>query len=119
MTDLKAVIDQANRVFEGFFNSGDIASLAKLYTEDGALYPPNTQGAAFHGHEQIAAFWTKAREAGTTQLNLTTGRVTPVTDDVLIEESSWKSNQAGGNYMIVWKKGADGKWYLWKDLFNV
>jgi hypothetical protein len=58
MTDLKAVIDQANRVFEGFFNSGDIASLAKLYTEDGALYPPNTQGVAFHGHEQIAAFWT-------------------------------------------------------------
>lgn len=65
-----------------------------------------------------AVLLIEARESGATSLALTTGKVTPVTDDVLVEESSWKSNQAGGNYLIVWKK-VDGKWYLWKDLFNV
>ncbi len=58
MTELKSIIDQNNRVFEGFFNANDMPSLAKLYTTDGSLYPPNAQGQAFHGHEAIAAFWT-------------------------------------------------------------
>lgn len=86
MTDLKAVIDLANRVFEGFFKAGDMTSLAKLYTEDGALYPPNAQGAAFHGHEQIAAFWTSKLHAS---VNFLTSTLNPTLQ--------WETNETNLN----------------------
>jgi len=97
-----------------------------LYTPDGFLSPPGTNGATFTGREQITTFWKGAHGAGLAPLKLTVNDVTlhtyntygsNQTGDVMVEVSKYQHAKGSGNYIVIWKK-LEGKWYLWKDLFN-
>ncbi|CAF1443896.1 unnamed protein product [Rotaria magnacalcarata] len=111
-------IDAANRLFEQLFNAGKTDEVAKLYTLEGKLLPPDKN--IYQGHEAIQKFWQGGRDAGISNLKLTTGTVVEAGPDRLIETSSYQHSLDRGNYQVIWKRVAEGKndWQLEIDIFN-
>ena len=117
----KAEIDAVNAKWMDFFNKGDFASLAQLYTEDAVALPPGVS--IVKGRTAIAAMWKsmaeqvsapkldgprrqddrpfRAREIGTFSL----------------KTKAPEPQDLNGKYVVVWEKiGAD--WKLATDIWN-
>jgi uncharacterized protein (TIGR02246 family) len=117
----KAEIEAVNAKWIEFFNEGDFAGVASLYTEDASVFPPGS--AIVKGRAAIELLWkdmaerisdlkvatldvralgpSAAREIGT--LSLKTKGPTP--------------QEVTGKYVVIWEKaGAD--WKLAVDIWN-
>jgi ketosteroid isomerase-like protein len=68
--DVSSEIQSLNEEFRAAFKSGDPAAVAARYTEDGKLYPPNSE--MMEGQAAITAYWQGAMDAGLTDADLTT-----------------------------------------------
>jgi uncharacterized protein (TIGR02246 family) len=116
----KAEIEAVNAKWIGFFNKGDFAGVASLYTEDASAFPPGS--AMVKGRAAIELMWkgmaeqvgdpkfvtldvkalgaSAAREIGTFSL-----------------ETKGSPKEVSGKYVVVWEKvGTD--WKLAVDIWN-
>ena len=117
--DMKAEIEAVGAKWEAAFNSGDAAALAALYTEDGALLPPN--GEAVMGTAAIEAFWAAGMATGVT-FELKTKEVSGG-GDMLVEVGAYSGTAADGSHadhgkFIVVYKNVGGEWMLHRDIWN-
>lgn len=117
-------IEAALVTFAAAFNRGDDAGVAAHYAEDGAILPPDS--ARVDGRANIQAFWKGAINAGLTDLTLKAVEVGG-SGDIAFEvgEVSYSApdktgarSTATGKYIVVWKKGTDGVWRLYRDIWN-
>jgi len=118
--NLSDEISEANNEFMEAFNTGDMNAVAQHYTEEGKLFPANSEIIA--GRQNIEAFWSGATEMGVKKVKLETtiaegfgntaieeGKYTLYTDgDVIID---------AGKYIVTWKK-VDGKWLMDRDIWT-
>jgi uncharacterized protein (TIGR02246 family) len=117
----RAEIEAANTKWIEFFNKGDFAGIASLYTDDATALPPGSP--MVKGNTAIGAMWkafgeqvadpklatldvkalgsTAAREIGT--FSLTTKGPSP--------------KEVMGKYVVVWEK-AGSDWKLATDIWN-
>jgi len=117
----KAAIERVNGQWIEFFNKGDFAGVASLYTDDAAAFPPGS--GMVKGKAAIGAMWkglaqqvsdpklitlevkrlgpSAAREIGT--FSLKTRDPTP--------------KEITGKYVVVWEK-VRGQWKLAADIWN-
>ena len=121
---VKDDIVAANAGFAADFNSGNADGVAARYTEDGAVLPPDAPRT--DGRSAIAAFWKGAIDAGLNNITLTTVEV-EASGDVAYEvggfsldapDKSGAVTTLKGKYLVVWKKGSDGAWRLYRDIWN-
>jgi ketosteroid isomerase-like protein len=119
-TDVSNEIREANKSFMEAFNNGDAEAVALHYTEEGSLYPPNSD--VVTGHESIATFWGGAMSMGIEEVILETNTAEGY-GNFAMEEGSYKLFAPGavlvdhGKYFVTWEKQADG-WKLVKDIWN-
>ena len=119
-TDVTSEIKEANKSFMEAFNNGDAEAVASHYTEDGSLYPPNSD--VLTGHETIEAFWGGALSMGVEKVLLETITAEGY-GNFAIEEGSYKLFAPGdvlidqGKYFVTWEKQAN-EWKLVKDIWN-
>jgi len=85
------------------------------YTNDARVFATDKQ--TYEGLTQIEKYYTNARAAGNAKVELRTGQVIQCGQDHLVEISSYKLNNDGGNYVVVWKKEG-GQWKKFLDIFN-
>lgn len=118
--DILNTIAAANDKFMENFKSGDAASLAALYTEDGQVLPPNSDFVT--GHEAIQAFWQALMDMGIREAKLEILEVeshgdtaTEVSKFTLLGEGKQMLNE--GKYIVVWKQD-QGQWKMHRDIFN-
>ena len=118
--NLSDEISEANNEFIEAFNTGDMNAVAQHYTEDGKLFPANSEIIA--DRQNIEAFWSGATEMGVKKVKLETtiaegfgntaieeGKYTLYTDgDVIID---------AGKYIVTWEK-VDGKWLMDRDIWT-
>jgi uncharacterized protein (TIGR02246 family) len=117
----KAEIEAANGKWIEFFNKGDFAGVASLYTEDAAAFPPGS--AMVKGRAAIAAMWKSIAEQ-LTDPQLTTLEVKSLGPAAAREIGTFSLKTKGptpkevsGKYVVVWEKvGAD--WKLAADIWN-
>jgi uncharacterized protein (TIGR02246 family) len=117
----KAEIDAANAKWIEFFNKGDFAGVASLYTEDATAFPPGS--AMVKGRPAIAAMWKSMAEQ-VADPQLITLDVKPLGPAAAREIGTFSLKTKGptpkevsGKYVVVWEKvGAD--WKLAADIWN-
>lgn len=120
----KAEIEAVIGEFEAAFNGKDAAAVAELYAADAAIFPPESP--RIDGKEGIGNYWRGGIDAGLSDLDLSA---------VEIEDSGNTAHEVGtfslkapvegggssdikGQYIVIWKKNGEGKWRLYRDIWN-
>ena len=115
----KAEIEAANARWIEFFNKGDFAGIASLYTADATAFPPGS--AMVKGNAAIGAMWKSvAEQVGDTKL--TTLDVKPLGPSAAREIGTFSLKTKGpdpkdvtGKYVVVWEKDGND-WKLAADI---
>ncbi len=117
-------VPTSSEKFTAAFNSGDAASLAALYTEDGMLLPPNAK--PINGRQNIQNFWQGAFDAGLTGIAIEIVE-SGARGDTAYEIGTYSLKAPGendtlvtvfGKYVVVWQYDTDGQWRLHRDIWN-
>ena len=106
------------------YNAGDADRIVALYAEDAVMMPPGAPAAS--GHAAMKAFLTtdmaNAKAAGVTLVDGDSSA--GVSGDLGWHSGSYTvKNAAGetvdsGSYAETWRKTADGKWLIIRDIWN-
>ncbi len=119
-THIAEEIAAANAKFMEAFNRGDAAGVAALYTEDGAILPPNADITS--GREAIQAFWQAVMNMGVKSATLASVEVADHGDTAIEVGQYTLSGDVGqlldaGKYVVIWKH-LQGEWKLYRDIWN-
>ena len=106
----KAEIEAANTRWIDFFNRGDFAGVASLYTEDATAFPPGS--AMVKGRAAIAALWKSMAEQ-VSDPKLTTLDVKPLGPSAARGIGTFSLSK----YLVVWEK-IGSAWNLAADIWN-
>ena len=117
----KAEIEAVNARWTEYFNKGDFAGVASLYTEDATAFPPGA--AMVKGRAAIGEMW-KAMAEKVSDPKVTTLDVKPLGPSAVLEIGTVSLKTKGptpqeisGKFVVVWEKvGAD--WKLAADIWN-
>jgi uncharacterized protein (TIGR02246 family) len=122
--DVRQAIEQVNARFVEAFKAGDAAAIASLYTETAKMLPPDATEIA--GREAIQAEWQSGIDDGLKDLTLEAQEV-EASGDLAYEIGAFSLQvptehddmaTAGGNYVVVWQRGAENDWRLHVDTWN-
>jgi uncharacterized protein (TIGR02246 family) len=112
-------VRQGMASFQDAFNKRDAASLAMVYTEDARLMPYNAPMLA--SRLGIQSFWQIGFTRGLSHIDKTPIEV-QVLGDTAIEMSRYVvtvgDRKVQGKDMLVWRRGADGRWRIAADIWN-
>jgi len=117
----RSEIEAVNAKWVDFFNKGDFAGVASLYTEDATAFPPGS--GMVKGRAAIEAMWKgMAEKIGDPKV--TTLDVKPLGASAAREIGTFglttkdaKRQVVSGKYVVVWEKvGSD--WKLAADIWN-
>jgi uncharacterized protein (TIGR02246 family) len=117
----KADIDAVNAKWVEFFNKGDFAGIASLYTEDAIAFPPGS--GMVKGRVAIGEMWkSMAEKVGDPKL--TTLDVKSLGPSAAREIGTFSlktkgatSQEVTGKYVVVWEK-VGNDWKLATDIWN-
>jgi len=117
----KAEIEAVNAKWVEFFNKGDFAGVASLYTTDATAFPPGS--AMVQGAPAIGALWKSMAEQ-VTDPKLTTLDVRPLGASAAREIGTFSlktkdptPKEVTGKYVVVWEK-VGNDWKLAADIWN-
>jgi len=120
---IKDAIASAIRTFADAFGRGDAAAVARWYTSDATLLPPDHQ--LMKGRDAIETFWQGAMNMGVREAALETLEV-EVRDDLAyevgrfrmtVEPQGGEAAKIAGKYVVVWKLEG-GSWRMHVDIWN-
>jgi len=115
----KAEIEAANKEFMAFFAVGDSIGLANLYTQDAKLMMNDAP--AISGRKNIQSALSGIMKSGISSANLITidvwGMENLITEEGELSLFADETVVYQGKYIVLWKK-VDGKWKLFRDIFN-
>jgi uncharacterized protein (TIGR02246 family) len=122
--DAEAAIEAANAKMVADYAAGDAKAIAAAYAEDGVMLPPDATRVA--GREAIEKPWKSWIDDGLKNLTLKSTEVESQGDlayeigefTLQVPGKDGSMTIAPGNYVVVWKKGADGAWRLKVDTWN-
>ena len=117
----KAEIEAVEAKWTEFFNKGDFAGIASLYTTDATAFPPDS--AMVQGRAAIGAMWKSMAEQFSDP-KVTTLDVKPLGPSAAREIGTFSLKTKGptpqevtGKYVVVWEK-VGNDWKLAADIWN-
>jgi uncharacterized protein (TIGR02246 family) len=117
----KAEIEAVEAKWTEFFNKGDFAGIASLYTTDATAFPPGS--AMVQGGAAIGAMWKSMGEQFSDP-KVTTLDVKPLGPSAAREIGTFSLKTKGptpqevtGKYVVVWEK-VGNDWKLAADIWN-
>jgi ketosteroid isomerase-like protein len=118
LTNAKKEIVEANQNFMALFSKGDSTGVADCYAMGAKMMGPN--GPAVEKKDIQAAFAGFMKGIAKVELNTLDvwGTADLLTEEGELAMFTKDGQQADkGKYLVVWKK-EDGKWKLFRDMFN-
>jgi uncharacterized protein (TIGR02246 family) len=124
LAQARPTIEAANADWVPAMKRKDAKAIASFYAEDGVLVTPN--GKALQGREAVEASYAKGMSASFRFVSggLVQDGVVLVPGPLIYEwghaeieiERDGKTIRSAGNYLTVWKRNADGKWEISRNL---
>ena len=122
--DVRAAIEQANAGMVEAFKAGNAAAIAGFYSETAKMLPPDATEVA--GREAVQKLWQSWLDDGLKDLTLESTEVAASGDlayeigdfSLQVPAENNTMTTAPGNYLVVWKRAADGDWQLQVDTWN-
>lgn len=119
LTTAKAEIVDANKEFMKLFAASDSVGLSNLYSQDAKFMMNGAP--AISGRKNIQSTISGIMNSGVSSANLITIEVWG-TENLVTEEGELSlfvgDNEVDqGKYIVLWKK-EEGKWKLFRDIFN-
>ena len=117
---MKKTIEEKDNGFAKAFITGDSATMVNSFTEDGKIFPPNSD--AVIGRSAIAGLVSQYLKFGIKEFRDETTALYG-NEDNLIEEGNYFRGDGKGNtidkgkYIDVWRK-VDGDWKIYSEIFN-
>jgi len=115
----KTEIEAANKEFNVLFMASDSIALANLYTLDAKFM--NNGAPAVTGRKNIQTTLSGIMKSGISSVNLQTieiwGKENLITEEGELSLFVDEDVVYQGKYIVLWKK-VDGKWKLFRDIFN-
>jgi len=115
----KVEIVAANKEFSILFTANDSIGLSNLYTQDAKFM--NNGAPAVTGRKNIQSAISGIMNSGISSVNLTTidvwGMENLITEEGELSLFVEDAEVYKGKYIVLWKK-VDGKWKLFRDIFN-
>jgi uncharacterized protein (TIGR02246 family) len=117
----KAEIEAVNAKWMEFFNKGDFAGVASLYTADASAFPPGSP--IVRGRDAIGAMWKgmaeKISDAKVTTLEVKSFGATTAGEigTFSLKTKGPTPQEVTGKYVVVWEK-VGGDWKLAADIWN-
>jgi len=119
LTNAKVEIESANKNFRALFAAADSLGLANLYTHDAKFM--NNGAPSITGRKNIQSALSGIISSGISDINLATtevwGMKNLITEEGKITLFVDGASVYQGKYIVLWKK-VDGKWKLFRDIFN-
>lgn len=117
---LHEAIQEVNRTFSESLSRGDAARIARCYSEDALVMPPNQD--LIRGRNNIEGFWRGIITAGVKSLTLQSQNIERYGEliaeigrfTVVIEQNQVIDE---GKYLVLWKQ-ENGEWKLFRDIWN-
>lgn len=121
---LRQAIDAGNGTFLTAYKAGDAAKLASVYAKDAAVLPPGAD--RMNGRDAVQKFWQGAMDAGIRNVTLKSlevagrGNFAYETGEFALDAPAkdGKLVHTTGKYLVVWKRTGDGKWQIFRDIWN-
>ena len=117
----KAEIEAVNAKWTEFFNKGDFAGIASLYTEDAIAFPPGS--GMVKGRAAIGEMW-KGMAEQVSDPKVTTLDVKLLGPSAVREVGTFSlktkeptPQEVAGKYVVVWEK-VGNDWKLATDIWN-
>lgn len=119
LTTAKAEIEEANKNFMALVAAGDSIGLANAYTKDAKFMSAGAPSVV--GRTDIQTAMSNIIKSGITRVDIRLENVYG-TEDLITEEGELTlfvgdDAVAEEKYIVLWKK-EDGKWKLFRDIFN-
>jgi ketosteroid isomerase-like protein len=119
LTTAKAEIEEANKNFMALVAAGDSIGLANAYTKDAKFMSAGAPSVV--GRANIQTAMSNIIKSGITGVDLRLENIYG-TEDLIAEEGELTlfvddDAVAEEKYIVLWKK-EDGKWKLFRDIFN-
>jgi uncharacterized protein (TIGR02246 family) len=117
----KSEIEAVNAQWVSFFNKGDFAGVASLYTDDAVALPPGLP--MVKGKDAIGAMWKKLAEQVSDPKVITVevkrlGRFAiREIGTFSLKTKEQTPKELTGKYVVVWEK-VRGRWKLAADIWN-
>ncbi len=119
LTTAKAEIVDANKEFATLFAARDSVGLANLYSQDAKFMMNGSP--AISGRNNIQTALSGIMNSGISRVDLITidvwGSEGLVTEEGELSLFVGDQEVDKGKYIVLWKK-EDGKWHLFRDIFN-
>lgn len=119
-----AALRGVNEAFAEALSAGDVKRIGDLYTEDAFLLPPNA--AALRGRAAVVGYFEGLLKAGKVSLQVRSGSASA--DGALgydagqfafeLTPAQGSPTRDSGKYLVVLKRGADGRWRMAVDTWN-
>jgi len=120
MEAAKKAIEERNNLFMDLMSKSDSIGLANLYTKDAKFMIANNESAV--GRSNIQSAFAGFLNSGIAKIELKTIGLWG-DGNMLVSEDNWKlftkdgTEVDHGKAIVIWKK-EDGKWKLFRDIFN-
>ena len=118
--DTRSEIEARNQAFADAFNRGDLAGVTAIYGDGFSVVPNGGEEVTDRAglEEVLGSFMATASE-----LRFETLAVDPWSEYVyelgkahfLAAEENGEKTPAAVSYLVIWKKGEDGAWYIQVD----
>jgi ketosteroid isomerase-like protein len=121
MAAIRPIIEETNRKMVETLKKGDLLGVSRFYTDDATMY--FSRDRKIQGREALDKYWMGTKGAKDWKLEVRElggdrETVYQIGRSTFISERDGKENTYACDFVVIWKRQADGSYRIYVDIYN-